>query len=91
MGDRGGVYGAIAGAGLGVGGYLMHSLRQTGISTVNDLVGEAMLHPNVARELLGCVAPDGTLGPLAQRPLAAAMQGVLAANAARQTAGMQQQ
>jgi hypothetical protein len=67
-----------------------HALRQAGVHTLNDLERMAMLHPNVARELLARVAPDGTVGPMAQRRLAAAVQGVLGANAVRQTAGAAQ-
>jgi len=78
---HGGIMSAAAGvAGIG-GGLLMHSLRQAGIRTMNDLERLAMLHPPVARELLARVGQDGKIGPLAQRRIATAVQAVLGANA----------
>src|SRR6185312_13206699 len=46
--------GAMAGS-----GFLVHSLRQAGVTTRNDLERLAMLHPSVARELMARVRPDG--------------------------------
>jgi hypothetical protein len=60
---------------------LVHSFRQRGIQTINDLVREAMLHPEVARELM--VRPKGeTIGGILQRRVGRAMQGVIAAESA---------
>lgn len=77
-----GITGKVVGATVGGGGYLFHALRQSGIANVNDLVRQAMLNPMVARELLQRVGPNGTVGPVAQRRIAAALQASLAAQAA---------
>ena len=90
LGEHVAGHGLIGAAALPAAGIAVHALRQAGISTVNDLERLAMLHPNVARELLARVGPNGKVGPLAQRRLATAMQGVLGANAMRQTSGTTQ-
>ncbi len=77
-----GITGKVVGATVGGGGYLVHALRQAGIANVNDLVRQAMLNPMVARELLQRVGPNGTVGPVAQRRIATALQASLAAQAA---------
>lgn len=55
-----------------------HMLRQRGIATINDLVREAMLNPSVARELMARPRAQ-TIGPILQRRIAGAMQGISAA------------
>jgi hypothetical protein len=57
---------------------LAHVFRQRGIQTVNDLVREAMLHPSVARELMAR-PKQASLNSIAQRRIASALQGVVAA------------
>ena len=77
-----GILGQAAGAAIGGGGYLIHAMRQSGIATINDLVREAMLHPNVARELMA-KAQNSQIGPVASQRIARALQGTLTANAAQ--------
>lgn len=81
-----GLIGAVA---LPAAGFAVHALRQAGVRTLNDLERLAMLHPQVARELLARVRPDGSVGPLVQRRLATAIQGMLGASAVRQTSAAQ--
>lgn len=87
MGEHIAGHGLIGAVALPAGGMAVHALRQAGISTVNDLERMAMLHPNVARELLARVGPSGKVGPLVQRRLSAAITATLGASAGRQTAG----
>jgi hypothetical protein len=79
-----GTHGLVGVAALPAGGWLVHTLRQAGVQTRNDLERLAMLHPNVARELMSRVGPSGQVGPLPQRRLARAVQATLGANAVQQ-------
>jgi hypothetical protein len=80
-----GIIGGAIGVGATITPMLAHSLKQAGIKTTNDLVGQALLHPSVARELMTRVRPDGTIGPVAQRRIAAALQAVTTSQAERST------
>ncbi len=51
---------------------LAHALHQRGVTTVNALVREAMLHPDIARMLMQR-PKDGQVGPVLQRRLAASL------------------
>ena len=71
---HGGTIGGMAGAvALPVLGHIIHSMRQSGINTINDLVREAMLHPDLARVLMQ-KASGSELGPIMQRRIATALQ-----------------
>jgi hypothetical protein len=90
LGEHVAGHGLIGAAALPAAGMAVHALRQAGVRTLNDLERMAMLHPNVARELLARVGPNGKVGPLAQRRLASAIQATLGASAVRQTSGVVQ-
>jgi hypothetical protein len=84
MGEMAGEHGMI-GMGLSIGaGMLMHHLRAAGIETVNDLKAAAMLHPELARELVARVGPDGKIGPMAGKRLLNVLRSMSAANLAGQ-------
>jgi hypothetical protein len=82
------------GAGLGgpaaiaalVGKHLWSAMRQTGAKRVADLTTEVLLHPTtVGRELLAArLQPNGSVGPMAGRRIAAALQGSMVADLAKQ-------
>jgi len=74
---------------LPAAGIAVHALRQAGIRTLKDLERLAMLHPNVGRELMARVGPNGEVGPVRQRRLATAISAVLGASAVRQTSRVQ--
>ena len=74
------ILGAIA---IPAAGVAIHALRQAGISTTNDLVRQAMLHPELARVLMQKVE-NGQIGPVAQRRLATALQSAVLADQANQ-------
>ena len=78
-----GILGAAVGAGLGGGGFLIHALRQSGIATINDLVREAMLHPQLARELVAKTA-QGKITPTLAHRIARAIQTTVLAQPAQQ-------
>jgi hypothetical protein len=77
-----GMLGELAGVAAAGGGYLLHSLRQAGIATTNDLVREAMLHPALARELMQRADAEGALSAARQRRLAGALGAAVAADQA---------
>lgn len=64
--------GPITGGAAIVGSHMLQSLRASGIERIDQLLTEAMLHPNVAKELLR-KAPQ-KLNPNATKPLAAALR-----------------
>lgn len=73
-----GVY-ALGASALGVATpIIVHAMRQVGISTVNDLVREAMLHPSLARELMARPR-QGSISGIAARRIGNAMLAVGAA------------
>jgi hypothetical protein len=74
------ILGAIA---IPAAGVAIHALRQAGISTTNDLVRQAMLHPELARVLMQ-KAENGQIGPVAQRRLATALQSAVLADQGNQ-------
>ena len=73
----------LAGPLMAGSGYLVHALKQKGIQTTNDLITQAMLHPSVARELLQRIPASGTLGPVAQRRIAASLIATLGSDETR--------
>jgi hypothetical protein len=75
--------GKLVGAGIGAGTYLVHALKQSGIKTTQDLITQAMLHPDVARELLQRVPANGKIGPVWQRRIAANLLATLASDQTR--------
>lgn len=64
-------HGVVGGAVGAVSPVLAGAMRQRALSTVHDLVREAMLHPEVARELLQRFGPNSRPGPVYWRRLAA--------------------
>lgn len=64
--------GPIGGGVAVIGSHMLQSLRASGIERIDQLLTEAMLHPNVARELLK-KAPAKP-NPNATKPLAAALR-----------------
>ncbi len=54
-------------------GYAVHSMRQATMNAVNDLVREAMLHPDLARALTERAAPRQGTAPIIQRRIGAAI------------------
>jgi hypothetical protein len=81
----GGLGGPAAIAAL-AGKHLWSAMRQTGARRVADLQTEVLLHPTtVGRELLAArLRPDGSVAPIAQRRIAAALQGAMVAGLAQQ-------
>ena len=75
-----GIMGAAAAIGGVAGGLWLNSLRQAGIHTMNDLVKEMALHPEVAREMLRRVDAKKGMSALMQKKVAAAIQGAIAAD-----------
>ncbi len=72
----------LAGAGLGiVGKALLDRLAASGRETINDLVGAAYLHPQVAKALLATIPKGGRVSGLAAKRLGAVLQQTLAAGA----------
>jgi hypothetical protein len=87
MAGHGGILGSaasIAGAGAGL---WVHSLRQAGINTMNDLGREMMLHPDLARSLLKRVDAQHELSILAQRKIGAAIHGAVLADLSQSQQG----
>lgn len=71
----GGLPGAFAGA---IGGEALTAMREAGIKRVDDLVAQAMLHPQIMRELLKKVPANA--GAKAGSGLARSIRNVAAAN-----------
>ena len=84
-GAHAGLAGMVAGPLAAGAGYLVHSLRQSGIRTVNDLVREAMLNPNLARELMARVPESGQIGSRTLRRIGTALQPTAAGVVANQS------
>lgn len=57
-GEGGGLAGAAAGVAVAALRRTVSSIRNAGLKTVDDLVTEAMLHPEVARVLMAKVTPE---------------------------------
>lgn len=75
-----GATGAFAGAvGLPYLSGLYSAMKQAGITTTNDLVREAMLHPELARMLVARVPEEG-IGPVMGRRIAAGMRAAVLAD-----------
>lgn len=90
LGEHVAGHGLIGAAALPAAGIAVHALRQAGVRTLNDLERLAMLHPNVGRELLARVGPDGRVSPVRQRRLAMAISAALGAGGLRQISGAPQ-
>jgi hypothetical protein len=84
-----GGHGLIVGGATVLGKLLYSSFKQHGIETMNDLLREAMLHPQIARELLQKV-PSGGMTPAFAARIARVMQGTAVGAAAQQGAGARQ-
>jgi hypothetical protein len=82
LGEHLGGHGVIAaGASLG-SGLVFNALRQSGIHTMEQLTAEAMLHPQLARELMARVDAKEAASEAAQHRIATALQGALLADMA---------
>jgi len=85
LGAHEGVFGKLLGFGAGVGTLLLHTMKQAGISTKNDLIREAMLNPAVARELMTRASANNQISAMSQRRIARAIQASIVNNAIGQS------
>lgn len=81
-----GVLGYMAGEAVAAGagkipllGTAWYAARQAGLESAKDVVAFAAAHPSVAREMMTRIRPDGTIGPVAQRRIGAAILAAVAA------------
>ena len=87
--EHSGVQGALGGAGIAVGEHLIEALRSAGVAKANTLVRDAMLNPELARELLKAapIRPNaGVEHTIAQKLKASAQFGAIRAGKAIGTA-----
>lgn len=80
-----GLVGHVAGPLFAGAGYLVHAMRQRGIETINDLVTDALLNPDVARALVERVPPTSKLSTIVQKRIAARLRAVTLNDLQRQT------
>lgn len=79
LGEVAGGHGIIGAVGLPVLGAGVHAMRQAGIRTVNDLVREAMLHPELARTLIQQVKGN-EINPIMTRRIGSALRSAVLAD-----------
>lgn len=72
------LHGPIGALSAAMGAHALQSMRESGLSRVDELITEALLHPEVARELLKAAPARGA--PSAGRGLALALQRVTRAS-----------
>lgn len=85
VGGHEGIAGKVIGAGTGLGGFVLHAMKQAGISTKSDLIREAMLNPAVAKELMTRAASRNAISQMSQRRIARAIQASIVNNAVGQS------
>ena len=80
LGEHAGGHGLAGMAATYLGKTVLDRMRAAGLKTVNDLVSEAYLHPEVAKALLAKVGPGGTVSTLAAKRIGVTLQAALAAD-----------
>ena len=82
LGEHMGEHGMIGAVAVPAIGMAIHAMQQAGVHTINDLVREAMLHPELARVLMEKAQASKTISAMTQRRIATALQGAIMADMA---------
>ena len=91
LGEHAGGHGLAGMAATYLGKTVLDRMRAAGLKTINDLVSEAYLHPEVAKALLAKVGPGGTVSTLAAKRIGVTLQAALLADTIGNANGRQTQ
>lgn len=80
VGEALGAHSLVGAVALPAAGMVVNAMRQAGIHNINDLVTEAMLHPELARTLMEKADTSRAISMITQRRIAKAFQSAIVAD-----------